>query len=155
MVRLSNRIRTQLALSACAAALSIVAVAPARAQQGGPERAGPTPLLSAPLADAPGKSLVVVELSFPPHPEPPSTPEQHRRGHHHPGSVYVYVTQGTLRIGLEGQPVRVLKTGESFFEPVGAHHIITESASATEPARAIAVMIVPDGAPLVIADEEK
>ena len=60
-----------------------------------------------------------------------------------------------MRIGVEGQPIRVLKTGESFFEAVGAHHIITESASATEPARAIAVMIVPDGAPLVTPDPEK
>ena len=30
----------------------------------------------------------------------------------------------------------------SFFEPVGAHHTVAENASATEPARAIAVMIV-------------
>ena len=113
------------------------------------------PLFAVPLADAPGKNLVVVELNFPPHPEPPSTPEQHRRGHHHPGSVYVYVTQGTVRLGLEGQPVRVVKTGESFFEPVGAHHIIAESASATEAARAIAVMVVPEGAPLTAPDAEK
>ena len=141
--------------TACAAAFSIVAVAPVHAQQPSPERAAPKTLFSAPLADAPGKNLVVVELDLPPHPEPPSTPEQPRRGHHHPGSVYVYVTQGTLRLGLAGQPVRVVKTGESFFEPVGAHHIITESASATEPARAIAVMIVPDGAPLATTDEEK
>jgi len=35
---------------------------------------------------------------------------------------------------------------------VGAHHIIAENASATEPARAIAVMIVPEGAPLVTPD---
>jgi quercetin dioxygenase-like cupin family protein len=132
-------------------ALSILIAAPARAQRGEPAK----PLFSAALAEVPGKNLVVVELNFPPHPAPASTLEQHARGHHHPGSVYVYVTQGTLRIGVEGQPVRELKTGESFFEPVGAHHIITESASPTEPARAIAVMLVPDGAPLVTPDAEK
>lgn len=155
MICRSHKTRTSLALSTCAVALSIVAVSPAHAQQESRGRGAPQPLFTAPLADAAGKNLVVVELNFPPHPEPPSTPEQRRRGHHHPGSVYVYVTQGTVRLGLEGQPVRVVKTGESFFEPVGAHHIIAESASTTEPARAIAVMVVPEGAPLTVPDVEK
>jgi hypothetical protein len=44
--------------------------------------------------------------------------------------------------------VQVVQTGGSFFEPPGALHTINENASATEPARAIAVMIVPDGKPL-------
>jgi quercetin dioxygenase-like cupin family protein len=105
--------------------------------------------------DAPGKNLVVVELRFPPNAKAPSTPEQHPLGHRHPGSVYVYVTEGTVRLGVEGQPVQVVKAGGSFFEAVGAHHIISENASATEPARAIAVMIVPDGASLVARDEVK
>ncbi|HEU4620462.1 MAG TPA: cupin domain-containing protein, partial [Gammaproteobacteria bacterium] len=138
---------------ACAAALCVAAATGvARADD---KPSGPRVLFQAPLADAPGKNLVVVELNPPPHPEAPSTPEHHRRGHRHPGSVYVYVTQGAVRLGLEGQPVQVVHAGESFFEPVGAHHIIGESASATEPARAIAVMIVPDGAPLTTLDEEK
>jgi hypothetical protein len=50
--------------------------------------------------------------------------------------------------------VQVVQTGGSFFEPVGAHHIVTENASATEPACAIAVMIVPEGAPLTTPDPE-
>jgi quercetin dioxygenase-like cupin family protein len=125
------------------------------AQPPAPERAGAPTLFSAPLADAPGKNLVVVELKFAPNAKAPSTPEQHPRGHHHPGSVYVYVTDGAVRLGVEGQPVQVVKAGGSFFETVGAHHIIAENASATEPARAIAVMIVPDGAPLVTLDEVK
>jgi quercetin dioxygenase-like cupin family protein len=136
----------------CAAALTIVAAA--AAQESAPARGLPPTLFSAPLADAPGKNLVVVELSYAPNSAPASTPEQHRRGHRHPGSVYVYVTQGAVRLGVEGQPPRIVKAGESFFEPVGAHHIINENASATEPARAIAVMIVPEGAPLTTLDAE-
>ena len=138
---------------ACAVVLTIGAMA-AAAQQGAPPRAPPKTLFSAPLADAPGKSLVVVELNYAPNPAPASTAEHHGRGHHHPGSVYVYVTQGAVRLGVEGQPVQVVKTGESFFETVGAHHIINENASATEPARAIAMMIVPDGQPLTTLDAE-
>jgi hypothetical protein len=59
-----------------------------------------------------------------------------------------------VRLAIEGQPVQVIQTGGSFFEPAGAHHIIAESASTTDSARAIAVMIVPEGQPLVTPDEE-
>jgi quercetin dioxygenase-like cupin family protein len=138
-------------LAACAAAATLAGSA--AAQQSAPGRVPPT-LFSAPLAEAPGHNLVVVELNFPPNAAPPSTAERHARGHRHPGSVYVYVTQGAVRLGIEGQPVQVVRTGESFFEPVGAHHVVTENVSATEPARAIAVMIVPDGKPLTTRDEE-
>ena len=68
--------------------------------------------------------------------------------------MYVHVTHGAVRLGIEGQPAQVVQAGGSFFEPPGAHHIINENASATEPARAIAVMIVPDGAPLVTLDPQ-
>lgn len=95
--------------------------------------------------------LEVVELVYPPNTGPPSTADNYsREGHHHPGSVYVYVTEGAIRIGVEGQPVTVVEAGGSFFEPPRAHHMFTESASATAGARAIAVMIVPDGEPSVI-----
>jgi len=137
----------------CAFAAGIAA-ATAMAQQAAPGRVPPSTLFTAPLADAPGKNLVVVELNYAPRPGPPSTPEHRGRGHRHPGSVYVYVTQGSVCLGVEGQPVRVVNTGESFFEPPGAHHIINENASATEPARAIAVMIVPEGEPLTTLDPE-
>jgi quercetin dioxygenase-like cupin family protein len=147
--------KDQSTLVAGITALFVAAALPVAAQELEPARAGPPVLLEAPLADAPGKNLVVVELNFPPNPRLPSTPESHPRGHRHPGSVYVYVTHGAVRLGVEGQPVQVVEAGGSFFEPVGAHHIITENASATEPARAIAVMIVPEGAPLVTPDEEQ
>ena len=81
-------------------------------------------------------------------PEQSKAPQRYI-GHRHPGSVYVYVTKGAVRLGIEGQPVQVVHAGQSFFEPVGALHTIAESASATEPASAIAVLIVPDGAPIL------
>ena len=127
---------------ACVAALGVTAAVHFGAAQ---ERAaGPPVLFSAPLADAPGKQLVVVDLTLRPRSQQPSA------AHRHPGSVYVYVTQGTARLGIAGQPVQEVPTGGSFFEPPGALHTTTESASASEPAKAIAVMIVPDGQPLVL-----
>ena len=109
----------------------------------------PNVLFSAPLQDVPGKELVVVGLQFKPKGKQPSVP------HRHPGSVYVYVTRGTARLGLEGQPVQIVHTGQSFFEPPGVVHTIAESASETEPVDAIAVMIVPSGAPLLTVEPRK
>ncbi len=98
------------------------------------------------LRDMPGKQLVVVALTIPPR----RADQPLSMGHRHPGSVYVYVTEGTTRFGIEGQPVKEVKAGESFFEPPGAAHTVMESAHPTERAMAIAVMIVPDGAPLTL-----
>jgi quercetin dioxygenase-like cupin family protein len=39
--------------------------------------------------------------------------------------------------------------GESFFEPAGALHAVDGSASDTESASGLAVLIIPTGAPLV------
>jgi hypothetical protein len=60
------------------------------------------------------------------------------------------VTEGAIRIGVEGQGVSVVEKGGSYFEPPKAHHMFTESASQPESARVIAVMIVPDGESSVV-----
>jgi quercetin dioxygenase-like cupin family protein len=117
-------------------ALTLSAAAPGSAQ-----------LLSIPLPDVPGTNLDVFDVTLEPSEASPSTPESHRPGHRHPGSVLVYVIEGAIRLALEGQPVRIVEAGGTFFEPAGAHHIITENASATAPARALIVMLVPEGAP--------
>jgi quercetin dioxygenase-like cupin family protein len=106
-------------------------------------------LFSAALQDVPGKQLVVVGLEFKPKGQQASVP------HRHPGSVYVYVTRGTARLAIEGQPIQEVHTGQSFFEPPGALHTVAESASETESAAAIAVLIVPNGAPLLTVEPRK
>jgi len=140
-------LRTFLALCVSAAAAVAITTSSAQAPAAtAPRAGGPTELFRTALPDAPGKQLVVVELTIAPKQAgQPASP-----GHRHPGSVYVYVTEGTARFGVEGQPVKEVKTGESFFEPPGALHNVMESASATAGAKAIAVMIVPDGAPLTL-----
>ena len=143
MTRKVQRILIALCLSAGAIAMSASAQAPAASAR---PAAGPTELFRTPLPDAPGKQLVVVALTI----APKQANQPASMGHRHPGSVYVYVTEGTARFGIEGQPVKEVKTGESFFEPPGVVHNMMESTSATEGAKAIAVMIVPDGAPLTL-----
>jgi len=146
--RLSRRVTV-----ACALVLSAVAL-PGLAQESATQRTGPQVLFSVQLPEMPGMSLTVVELASAPNPATPSTAQQHRRGHRHPGPVLVHVTQGALRLAIEGEPVQVVRAGETFFEPSRAHHIINENASATEPSRAIAVMIVPEGEPLSVPEPE-
>ena len=152
MRKIGSYIRLYRSSVACAAALCVAAASPVvvGGETAPAKTAMPTgAIFSAPLPDVPGTHLVVVALKWGP------TTKPTRVDHRHPGSVYVYVTQGTLRLGIEGQPVREVHAGESFFEPPGALHTVAESASPTESAAAIAVMIVPDGAPLVIADDAK
>ena len=103
----------------------------------------PGMLFSELLPDVPGKRMTVVELNF----KPASKPKSY--AHRHPGSVLVYVTKGTVRFGIEGQGIRTLQAGDTFFEPPGVLHTIAENASSTKPASAIAIMIVPEGASLV------
>ena len=45
-------------------------------------------------------------------------------------------------------PVETFKVGESFFEPPGAIHLVSENASSTEPAELIAVFVADEGATL-------
>ena len=107
----------------------------------------PPVLFSELLPDVPGKRLTVVELDF-----KPGIMKRPSHPHRHPGSVYVYVTKGSVRWGIEGEEPRILHAGDSFFEPAGVLHTISENASTSEPAAVIAVMLVPDGAPLVLPE---
>ena len=44
--------------------------------------------------------------------------------------------------------VHIYRTGESFLEPPGSTHLISENASKTEPASLLAVFVAEDGATL-------
>jgi quercetin dioxygenase-like cupin family protein len=141
-----------LLLTASAAAFCLVGASPGFGDDGKTKDATVVPpgvIFSSLLPDIPGKRLVAVALEF----DPKS--ERHSMPHRHPGSVYVYVTKGAMKLGIDGQPVQLVHAGESFFEPPGALHTVAESASPTEPASAIAVLIVPDGAPLLTVDGQK
>ena len=49
--------------------------------------------------------------------------------------------------------VKVYKAGESFFEPPGSEHLVSENASATEPASLLAIFVADDGAQLTTFDK--
>jgi quercetin dioxygenase-like cupin family protein len=98
------------------------------------------PISSKALPNVPGKRVTIVRVTYAPSGYTPS--------HRHAGSVIAYVTAGTIRSQLAGGPVETFKVGESFFEPPGAIHLVSENASATETAELIAVFVADEGATL-------
>ena len=57
------------------------------------------------------------------------------RAHRHPGFVLAYVLEGRVRFAINGEPERTVPSGGTFFEPLGAVHTTSGSASATESTR--------------------
>ena len=47
-------------------------------------------------------------------------PGQAGTPHRHPGPVFGYVLEGEYELGLDDQPTKVLKAGETFYEATGA-----------------------------------
>src|SRR3954447_18345006 len=95
-----------------------------------------------------GKSLVGVTVSYPPGGK--SGPQQHAES----GFIVVYVISGAIRSQVEGEPARVYRAGETWNDSPGAHHTISENASATDPAELLAVFLVDTGdGPLTTDDD--
>lgn len=86
-----------------------------------------------------GKSLQAVRVSYP--------PGAKSQAHHHAKSAFIvaYVISGAIRSQVGGEPPRVYHAGETWTEAPGAHHPISENASATEPAELLAVFLLDTG----------
>ena len=100
------------------------------------------------LPNVPGKTLTAEVVEYPP---------GGKSGvHHHAGSVFVYVLTGSIRSQNSATgPARVYKAGETFFEPPGSDHLVSENASTTEPASLLAIIIAEDGAVLTMPGNAK
>jgi quercetin dioxygenase-like cupin family protein len=57
--------------------------------------------------------------------------------HRHPISTVGVVTAGSFHLQLEGKPVQLLNTGDSFFEPAGHTIFKFDNASVSKPAEII------------------
>ena len=64
--------------------------------------------------------------------------------HRHAKSAFImaYVLSGQIRNQIEGEPAKVYKAGETWFENPGAHHIQAVNMSKTTPAKLLAVFVV-------------
>lgn len=72
------------------------------------------------------------------------------QAHHHAGFVLAYVLQGAVITKVSGQEQRTYRTGEMFFEPPGSTHEVSSNASATEPAKLLAMIFAKKGVQLTM-----
>ena len=96
------------------------------------------PVFTALLPNVPGQRLTALLVTYPRGGQSPA--------HHHAGSVFAYVLSETVRSeNLATGPARVYRAGESFFEPPGSRHLISENAITTEAASLLAVFVAEEG----------
>ena len=114
----------------------------ADAKTHGPQ--GPKPrvtrLLNTELVDLAGKEANVVLFSYPPGFVGPR--------HSHPGHVFVYVTEGTMIIDLEGKGPKMVERGGVFHEAPNTV-MRAENASVSEPLRFVVFQLGDKGLPLM------
>lgn len=89
-----------------------------------------------PLPNVPGKSMRVVLVEY----EPGGTGSAHT--HANSAFIYARVLEGAIRSKVNDGPVTTYSAGEAFPEFPGDRHGVSENASATEPAKLLAVFVV-------------
>lgn len=70
--------------------------------------------------------------------------------HSHPCAVIGYVTEGSLRTQVKGEPEAVYQAGQSFYEPPNGVHLVSANASSTKPATLVAFFICDHEVPLSV-----
>jgi quercetin dioxygenase-like cupin family protein len=98
------------------------------------------------LPNVPGKTFTSVIVTFP----PGGRAAPHRHGQ---AFVFAYVLDGSVRSQLDHEPAGTYAAGQSWSEPPGAHHLVTENVSATLPAKLLVVFISDKGEPLKSNDK--
>ncbi|SDE03621.1 Cupin domain protein [Cupriavidus sp. YR651] len=94
------------------------------------------PKFEQPIPNLPGKSIVAVEVEYPPGGS--SLPHMHAKS----AFIYAYVVSGTVESKVNDGDVHVYHAGESWSEPPGASHPVSRNASKTKPAKLLAVFVV-------------
>lgn len=97
-----------------------------------------------------GAHAMTIVVEFPPG-DPGSPP------HRHSGPAFGYVLEGELRFELEGEPERIVRAGETFWEPGGdVIHYQDGNPRADTRLRYLVTMMCAPGKPmLTLVDEEE
>jgi quercetin dioxygenase-like cupin family protein len=86
-----------------------------------------------------GKSLVAFIIDYAPGGASP--PHVHSKS----SFIFAYVVSGAIESQVNDEPKRVYRAGESWYENPGSHHRVSRNASATEPAKLLAVFVADTG----------
>ncbi len=133
-------------LSALTLSVTMSVAAPVMAQQAAPATTV-TSLLKQVLADVPGREVMVITLDIPP--GGGSAPHRHP-GHH----VFGYVLEGSYKLKLDQGDEKILAKGQTFYEAPGQLHAVSANASATEPAKVLAVIVAESGKPVTVPEKQ-
>jgi quercetin dioxygenase-like cupin family protein len=82
-------------------------------------------------------------------------PGQAGEPHRHPGPVSGYVLEGEYELGIDDQPSKVFKAGETFYEPTGCLHRVSKNPAAKGNTRVLAVVLHPRDARQITIPESK
>jgi quercetin dioxygenase-like cupin family protein len=86
------------------------------------------------IPNVPGKTVTALVVTY----KPGGTSQSHRHGQ---AFVIAYVLTGAIRSQLEGGKAQIYHAGESWIEAPGAHHLVSDNASKTEPASLLAIFV--------------
>jgi len=75
--------------------------------------------------------------------------------HRHPGPAIVYVLEGQYELGIDDQPTKIFKAGETFYEPGGHLHRVSKNPAKQGRTRLIATVLHPRDAKDIAVPEKK
>jgi quercetin dioxygenase-like cupin family protein len=82
-------------------------------------------------------------------------PGQAGVAHRHPGPGLVYVLEGEYELGIDDQPTKIYKAGETFYEPTGCLHRVSRNPAKKGRTRLIAFVLHPRDAKEIAIPEGK
>jgi quercetin dioxygenase-like cupin family protein len=100
-----------------------------------------TSLMSKPLSDNPGKELLMITVEYPPGASDPV--------HRHNAQALVYVLEGSIVMGVNGEKPVTLTPGQTFYEGPDDIHTVGHNASKTMPAKFLVVLLKNKDAPVL------
>ena len=101
-----------------------------------------TSLMSKPLSELPGKELLMITVEYPPDSSDPV--------HRHNAHALVYVLEGGIVMGVNGEEPVTLTAGQTFYEGPNDIHTVGRNASKTMPAKFLVVLLKDKDAPALV-----
>jgi quercetin dioxygenase-like cupin family protein len=75
--------------------------------------------------------------------------------HRHPGPAFGYVLEGEYEWAIDDNPAKILKAGDTFYEPTGCLHRVSKNPSKKGKTRLLAVVLHPADVKDIVIPEKK
>ena len=110
-----------------------------------PATPGVQQVVSQPLSDLPGREVRMSVIDRPPG---FASPPHRHPGHH----TFGYVMEGTYEFAIDRQAPRLLKAGDTFYEPPGAIHSTSRNPSTDQPVKLLVFMVADQKNPSTVPE---